>query len=245
MGHHPAKEAIIGRLQKEVLALQGFKKPGETGVNSSLGRIEHAFPGKVFPTGTIHEFISYTAEHAAATSGFISGLAHTLMANSAAALWISNKRTVFPPSLSLFGIAPEQIVFIDLVRQKDVLWAVEEALKCPSVPVVVGELTELGFTESRRLQLAVEHSRATGFIHRYKPRSINPVACAARWKVETIASGSIQGLPGLGLPRWQVQLLRVRNGQPGSWHLEWDAGQFRYLDLPAAAAPVAGKRKTG
>jgi hypothetical protein len=35
-----------------------------------------------------------------------------------------------------------------------------------------------------------------------------------------------EGLPGIGFPRWQVDLQRVRNGTPGSWQLEWAGGQF-------------------
>jgi len=37
----------------------------------------------------------------------------------------------------------------------------------------------------------------------------------------------VDGLPGLGFPRWQVELLKVRNGQPGSWVVEWSDGRFK------------------
>ena len=39
-------------------------------------------------------------------------------------------------------------------------------------------------------------------------------------------SESVDGLPGLGFPRWNVELLRVRNGQPGNWVMEWNEGRF-------------------
>jgi protein ImuA len=35
------------------------------------------------------------------------------------------------------------------------------------------------------------------------------------------------GLPGIGFPRWQVELLKVRNGKPGSWQLEWVSRKFQ------------------
>lgn len=56
---------------------------------------------------------------------------------------------------------------MDAGKTKDSLWAIEEALKCNALIAVVGEITELTFNDSRRLQLAVEKSHVTGFIHRF------------------------------------------------------------------------------
>src|SRR5690606_13935094 len=110
-----------------------------------------AFPNGIFPTGAIHEFISPGSEEAAATNGFISGIIGRLMQQKGTCLWISTKRTLFPPALKLFGIEPDRVIFIDLPRPKEALWAIEEALKCDALSAVVGELRELSFNESRRL----------------------------------------------------------------------------------------------
>jgi len=91
---------------------------------------------------------------------------------------------------------------------------------------VIGEVSTLDFKQSRRLQLAVEQSHVTGFILRNDSKKLGSTACAARWQVRPLPSGSAEGLPGLGIPRWQVDLLKVRNGQPGSWVLEWDESKF-------------------
>jgi protein ImuA len=34
-------------------------------------------------------------------------------------------------------------------------------------------------------------------------------------------------MPGLGFPRWQVELLKVRNGNPGTFVLEWAGEGFQ------------------
>jgi len=246
MDQAAAKNDIIQQLQREVLALQGFKRSaGSECLNTGLGIIEMAFPGRTFPVGAVHEFISSAAEDAAATNGFITGLLGGIMQQNGVCVWIGTKRTVFPPALKVFGIAPERVIFIDLMRQKDVLWAVEEALKCEAVGAVVGELSELSFTESRRLQLAVEQSRVTGFIHRHNPRSENTVACLTRWKIRPLASVTEEGMPGLGFPRWNIQLLKVRNGKPGTWQLEWCADGFRHVTTKVFSIPEIQKRKAG
>ena len=229
MLHAAAKNDIINQLKREVCSLQGFKRPGDNTIINRLGPIEAAFPNKIFPTGVMHEFISPDIKGAAATNGFIAGLITGLSFNKGTCLWVGNKRTVFPPALKAFGINPEQIIFVDLARQKDVLWTIEEALKCKALSAVVGELSELSFTESRRLQLAVEQSHVTGFIHRYNPKTENVVACVSRWKIRSLPSIIEDGMPGVGYPRWKVELLKVRNGTPAAWNIEWMNERIQYV----------------
>jgi len=224
------KNGIIEKLQKEILSLQGFRQlPGGHRIDFGLGEIESSFPNQIFPTGAVHEFLSSCPEDSAATTGFMSGLISRLMGQSGACLWISSKRTIFPPALKAFGIEPDRVIFIDLTNQKDVLWAVEEALKCETLAAVVGELTEVTFTQSRRLQLAVEKSRVTGFLHRCNPRIVNTLACVSRWKITPLASELEEDMPGIGFPRWNVELRKIRNGEPGNWQMEWVAGRFRHV----------------
>jgi len=238
-----AKQDIIQQLHKEVLGIQRLKKSAGLTLDTGLWDAGNAFPDQTFPLGAVHEFISNAKEDAAATNGFMAGLIKQLIKRGMA-IWVSSKRTLFPPALSVFGIEPERIIFIDLWRQKEVLWAIEEALRCDALAAVIGELSELSFTESRRLQLAVEQSRVTGFIHRYNPRSENVTACVSRWKIKPIAS-DIGDVPGMGFPRWNVQLQKIRNGTPGRWQIEWSAGQFRHIPGQSWSITEFPKRKTG
>jgi protein ImuA len=102
-------------------------------------------------------------------------------------------------------------------------------LKCEGLAAVVGELSQLDFTVSRRLQLAVEQSRVTGFILRVNPRQLTTTACVTRWQITSLPSVLPGEIPGVGFPRWNVQLLKVRNGKPGNWKIEWNAGKFRHV----------------
>lgn len=225
-----ARNDLIQQLRQEVLSLQGFKRSlGEQKIQTGLCGLEAAFPNQVFPTGAVHEFISTRIEDATATNGFIAGLLSSLIKRNGVCVWVSSRRTIFPPALTLFGIRTERIIFIDCKKQKELLWTVEEALKCEVIGAVIGELSELDFKESRRLQLAVEQSRVTGLIHRYQPKTENTVACVTRWKVKPLPSNLEDGMPGVGFPRWRVQLVKVRNGRPGFWDIEWKGGKFNYV----------------
>lgn len=240
-----SKADIIAQLQKEILPLQGFKHVVKnTTLDAGLGPIKNAFPNASFPLGAIHEFISNNMEDATATSGFVAGLISSIMQSNGALIWISASRTIFPPALKSFGIAPDRIIFIDFQKEKEILWAMEEALKCKGLSAVIGEMQELNFTESRRLQLAVEQSRVTGFILRRNPKTINTTACLTRWQITSTQSELEEGMPGVGFPRWNVELLKVRNGHPGKWQIEFAAGRFRYISK-AVAIPLIQKKKTG
>lgn len=219
---------IVQELRNRILSMQGITKPGNDYHSIGLGPLETAFPTKTFPTGAIHEFVSLEQEEAAATSGFLTCLLSKMMSKKGFSLWISSRRLVFPPALKLLGIDPESIIFIDLNRDKDVLWVVEEALRCKALIAVIGELKELSFSQSRRLQLAIEQSHVTGFIHRVQPKSENSTACVARWKIHPQPGIIESGMPGIGFPKWTVELTKVKNGRPGSWEIGWTPTGFQY-----------------
>ncbi|RZL16061.1 MAG: Error-prone repair protein ImuA [Pedobacter sp.] len=221
------KAHIIAQLQKDLLPLQGIKKAAGSPLDIGWGAVDEAFPNKTFPIGAMHEFLTARPEDKAATAGFISGIMSALMKKSGAALWISRSRTLFPPALKYYGIEPHHIIFVDLQRERDVLWAMEEALKCNGISAVIGEISELSFNSSRRLQLAVETSCVTGFILRHEPRHINTTACVSRWRITSLPGIGEDGLPGVGFPNWKVELLKIRNGKPGTWNIGWTAGRFR------------------
>jgi protein ImuA len=241
------KNDIISALQSDILRLQGYKSVNSPAVDLGLGSIAEAFPNGTFPLGAVHEFISGMKEDMAATSGFIAGLLASLMGSNGISLWISASRTVFPPALKSFGIHPERFIFIDLKKEKDVLWVMDEALKCGALTSVVGEMRDISFTESRRLQLAVEQSQVTGFVLRNTGRSISdhPTACVSRWNITPLPAEPIEDLPGMGYPKWRVELSKIRNGKTGVWDIIWMNGKFVSVDKNPGrlTLPVAEERE--
>ncbi len=211
------KAGIIENLRRDILRLQGDNC--HDGLHLELP--DGVFPKGSLPLGAVHEFVSSHIEGYAATAGFISTLLCQIMGDHGVAAWISTSRNIFAPALKNFGVKPDRIIFIDLKKESDVLWAVEESLKCEALSAVIGELGEFSFTASRRLQLAVEHSRVTGFMIRRNCKKLNTTACVSRWRITPQPSVPIDDLPGVGFPVWQVELLRIRNGRPGNWIASW------------------------
>jgi protein ImuA len=220
------KQELIKSLKHEMLQIQGVNYSKES-VRLGLGPLESAFPNAIFPTAALHEFIIAEPEHAAACGGFLAGILNVLMKHKGTCIWISRSRKLFPAALKAFGLQPERVIFIDLESEREVLWVMEEALKCKELVAVVAEVKEITFSQSRRLQLALENSKVTGFVLRTDAERISTTTCVARWKISPIESEQVEGLPGVGFPRWNIELLRVKNGIPGTYQLSWIDGKFQ------------------
>lgn len=239
---------VVQQLRQEILLRQGFNPPSAAAIDMGLGPVAAAFPQGIFPTGAMHELLSDGPEGAAAMGAWAAVLVGRLMAKGGACIWIGSRRTVYPPALMAFGIEPDRVIFVDIRKEKDGLWVLEEALKCEGLAAVVGEIRDISFLASRRFQLAVEQSRVTGFLLRDRPRSRQPIATVARWQVTPIAGGREAGalaMPGVGFPRWSVELLRMRSGQPGKWELEWREGRVHFIGEPVTAWAEERRRNTG
>ena len=111
-----------------------------------------------------------------------------------------------------------------------------------AVKVVVGEIKNLAFITSRKLQLAVEESQCTAFIIRKSDKQ-NVTACISRWRVSTLPGESMEDLPGLGYPTWKIELLKIRNGKPGVWHVRWNNGKFE-THIPSENQTLSYDQKT-
>lgn len=93
----------------------------------------------------------------------------------------------------------------------------EEALRYRGLGAVVSEVGRLSMIASRRLQLAAEQSGTIGLIARRWRRVsdarefVQPTASVTRWPVSSLPSEPLP-VPGVGHPRWWVELVRSRSG---------------------------------
>lgn len=237
----PAKAETFLSLQSEIFSLQGFKPASADIVNNKLGRLNAAFPNGVFPLAAVHEFACAGAEERAASSGFVCGLLSSLTRPGAACAWVMPAPRLFPPALQTFGLAADKCLFLYPKKEKEVLWVLEEALKCSALAAVVCELDGLTFTQSRRLQLAIEKSGVGCFLL-YGNKRLTTTASVSRWRVKPVRTSSEEDLPGLSYPRWHVQLLKVRNGKAADWQIEWREGKFCYASRLTAVQPMVQKK---
>jgi protein ImuA len=155
-------------------------------------------------------------------------------------LSIAESGALYGPGLDAAGLAPERLVTVAAARGREVLWAMEEALRSPAVGTVIGEIRgERGIdaVATRRLSLAAAARGSLALILRTAPGE-DFSAAATRWIVGATRSGAIAH--GIGPPRLIARLARNRRGHLGAWMLEWNRVEQRYVLAPADSQPVAG-----
>lgn len=216
------KADTLAYLRSQIQEMEGFKPDtAKSPIKLNIKEIDDCLPGQALPIGAVHEVIGSGDGLAAAATGFMAVLLGLIAKAGGITVWISKRRSVFPPGLAQFGIDTDKVVFIDLARDQEILWASEEALRSKGIASVVSEISDVDLTATRRLQLAVEKSQVTGFLLRAKPRKTSASSCVTSWRVKPAPSEFSDGMPGVGFPRWEVELIRARNGHPGKWQIEW------------------------
>src|SRR5499426_1097534 len=132
-------------------------------------------------------------------------------------LWIAEDLSLaengapYGPGLEQAGIAPERLITVAAARARDVLWAMEEALRCRAVGMVIGEMRPRGIDQvaTRRLALAAAAGNALGLIL-YTAPDHGPSAAATRWIIGAASSLDAERRHGVGPPRLLAHLVRNR-----------------------------------
>ena len=138
--------------------------------------------------GALHEIAAASEAHLAAATGFVLGVVSR--AHPLPVIWIAEDMALaesgapYGPGLDAFGLAPERLLTVSVAHRRDLLWAMEEALRCRAVAAVIGELRhdDIDMVAVRRLSLAAAESGAPAFLLRAAPPSDASTA-ATRWIV--------------------------------------------------------------
>jgi protein ImuA len=207
-------------LRRLVRALEGTHGPGEGagGLRLGLPEVDQALPWGGLPAG-LHEVLG--PQDDGAPLGFVARwLAGGDPAGGGPVLWA--RAPAAPGRLDghgLFrlGLDPARLLLVEAKATVDVLWALEQGLRCGALAAVVGDGVTPDAIAARRLQLAAEEGRVPALL--LPPAGAGPGSAIplTRWRV-----ASLPAPPDGGRPRWAVALERCRGGVPRDWIVEWD-----------------------
>ncbi len=157
-------------------------------------------------------------------------------------LWVqdrlSRRETGRPFLAGLPG--PLRIIHVDVSKAVDVLWAMEEGLRCTGLSAVLGEVwgdpAALDFTASKRLALRAEAQARPAILIR-RAASPNLSAARLRWRVSSLPSTQApHDIRAPGEPLWRAELFRARWRTPGAWVARHGASGLT-LDHARPASP--------
>jgi protein ImuA len=252
--------ADLDRLRRVVAEAASFGGDDETFVTLGISLIDDILGGGLC-CSMLHEVAAMDESQMPAATGFVlalavrrsaphgcirraprseqhDGEAFSALPSSKAVLWIAEDLSLaengmpYGPGLDEIGIVPERLIRVAAPRGRDVLWVMEEAMRCRAVGVVIGELraSRIDQVTTRRLSLAAAAGNILGLILRTAPDK-TPSAAATRWIIGAVSPRSSPARNerwAIGPPRLAAHLMRNRRGQLGTWMVEWNRVEQRF-----------------
>ncbi len=234
-----APHTAIAELRARIERIEGRGGRARSVLPFGLREIDRRLPGGGLTIGSLHEV-------AGGANGAVDGAAAALFAAGIAArtrgqvLWCVTRVDLFAPALAQAGLAPDRLIHLEADDDTTLLACFEEGLRHGGLGAVVAEVARLPMTASRRLQLAAEKGGSIGIaIRRWRRQAEaadfgQPTASATRWRVSVLPSGPLP-VPGVGRPRWLLELIRARAGESADFKVEACDDKGR-LALPSEVA---------
>jgi hypothetical protein len=119
-------------------------------------------------------------------------------------------KTFYPPAAVALGIPLEQIILVRPSRHAELVWAIDQALRCEAVAAVWAQVgTRLDDRDARRFQLAAEIGHTPGYFVRPRAARRRPSFADVRFHVD----GSLKNSTGR-----ETGPLRQQRPDPGFAH---------------------------
>lgn len=198
--------------------------------------VDMALPWGGLPVGGVHEILAAAAGGtgddgaALAFAAFAAGRFQQVSGSAGrGVIWCRPGRRrqegglPYGAGLWAWGLDPRRVVLVEVRRQQDLFWALEEALRDGSTAAVIGEGEggQAGMPDIalRRLQLAAERSGLPALLLRPAGGAGKTCPSLTRWLVRSCLpeDKANQAAPW----GWRLDLLRCRGGRPQSWTLGW------------------------
>ncbi len=207
------------------LCVQALRQKLRISAREVPGTLRHGLSSEVFAAN-------------AADAGVTGFVLACIGSNAHPILWVQDRlsgKEAGRPYLPGLG-AKRSILRVDVTRPADVLWAMENGLRCKGLSAVIGEIwgdpPALSFTATKRLTIRAEAGQVPCWLIR-RGATADLSGARDRWRVASLPSAPHPYDPQApGDPRWHAELFRSRQSRPGEWMARYDGAADR-LDLSA------------
>lgn len=236
---HPHARSAFAALRAQVQGIEGAGRTTRQVLPFGVEDVDRRLPGGGLATAALHEV-------AGGGNGALDGAASALFAAGVAArtrgqvLWCVTRKDLFAPAIAQAGLCSDRVIYVEAGDEKTLLACFEEGLRHGGLGAVVGEVSRLSMTASRRLQLAAETGGVMGLAVRRWRRQADaadfgqPTAAQTRWRVSAAPSTPLP-TTGVGRARWFIELIRCKAGECAEFELE-ACDETGRLALPADMA---------
>ncbi len=181
---------ILSKLQSQIQALQFHRNAVDADIiHSQCSAVDRMMPEAGYARGTLVDWIAPSG----CAADFLSlSVASAACENGGALVVIDPGRQFFPAAAAAMGINMQNLIVLRSAEKpaghiraigQDLLWAIDQSLRCPAVAAVWGPLPKINDRWQRRFQLSAESSGSIGLFVRPLSVARQPSWSEVQWLV--------------------------------------------------------------
>ena len=184
-----SREELRARLERMSRSRSGQNEEYErpSALPTGFAEFDALLPGGGWPVGAITELMP-EAQGIGELSLLLPALAQLTRAGRYL-VWIAPPCLPYPPALERHGLALNRLLLVQARDTQAVLWAAEQALRCPAIGAVLAWPAALDDRRARRLQLAAETGGSCGLLYRPPAAARQPSPAALRLRLKALDAG--------------------------------------------------------
>ncbi len=184
---HLDREELRKRLERMSRGAHAADHAWPATLSTGFAEFDAVLPGGGWPVGAITELMPET-QGIGELSLLLPALAQLSRAGRYLA-WIAPPCLPYPPALEWRGLALDRLLLVQAPDAQAVLWAAEQALRCPAIGAVLAWPAALDDRRVRRLQLAAEAGGSCGLLYRPPAAARQPSPAALRLRLSALEAG--------------------------------------------------------
>ena len=207
-------------LRAQVSAIENERTVGDSAmVSGGAAVIDRILPASGYRKGVLIDWIAPTG----CAADFLSmKVAKEAASHGGAIVIIDPDRQFFPVAAAAMGLPMEQLIVLQSSSppgagaiDHDLLWAIDQSLRCPAVAAVWGPLPKIDDRWSRRFQLSAESSGCLGLFVRPLSVARQPSWAEVQWLVSPAGEIAGASTADLNLFFTRLQMVRCRGSHTG------------------------------
>lgn len=217
----------VDRLRNKIQKFETAGRVGDgTRVASGCAAIDRMLPGGGYSRGALIQWLTGGGQGANYLSLMV---AMQACAEGGALVVFDPQNEFYPPAAAAIGINLDHLIILRTdntasqkqtgcgpVLSNDLLWSIDQALRCPAVAAVWGRLGHLEERWFRRFQLSAESSGCLGLLIQPTCESRQPTWAEVQWLVSDVRRPpASQATPSLQTQEVRLQLARCRASATG------------------------------
>jgi protein ImuA len=211
-----AAQAVLPVLARQIRDMETLSRPKGDSISSGCSAIDRYLPNGGYACGSMVELIRNDPRTGTGVLSLALMMAKPAMANGKYLVIVDPLKQVYPPALQAMGIPLERLIALQPENPSDIVWGIDQAMRCSAVGAVICEMNALDDRIARRFQLAAEQGGGLGILVRDRSSAKrHPSWADVQWMINR-SSHHVGTTPNTTVRWMELQLTRCSGGRTGA-----------------------------